>query len=105
MDTALETKIYQELLDHLNRILAEHGSPNECILQKKWRGLITLNCFKGFLETALNTQQNNPHEIMAILDHMFVQLVELYQNIPTDPVGQPDNSDESSNVCAVPSSS
>ena len=93
MDTELETKVYQELSNHFNQILAEHESN-----PKKWRGLIAINCFKGFLDTALHSEQDNPHEIMAILDHMFVQLVDLYQNIPAQ------SEVESSEVCAVPPS-
>jgi len=101
MDTELETKIYKELSDHLNKILQEHG-PNEKPLEKKWRGLIAINCFKGFLDTALTSEQNNPHEIMSILDHMFVQLVDLYQN---GPVLNPDQANsetpETDQVCST----
>lgn len=93
MDTELETKIYSELSEHLGQILAEHGSDP----QKKWRGIIAINCFKGFLDTALKSEQDNPHEVMAILDHMFVQLVDLYQNAPQL---NESNQDE---VCAVSS--
>ena len=75
MNTDLETQIYSDLKAHLDQVLQQHGDPTK----EKWRGLGVFLCLNGFLETALNSKDDDPHSVMKVLDHMFVEMVDLYK--------------------------
>ena len=73
MNTELENQIYQRLNSLLGEIIAQHGDPQ----QVKWRGMGTVYCLKGFLDTALQSQD---HGVMKTLDHMFIEMVDIYKS-------------------------
>lgn len=69
-DSKQETEIYKKIQDFIKTLP----------LEQPWRGVMALNILNGFLDTAMSSQQENPHEVMAALDHMFVQMIEVYKS-------------------------
>lgn len=65
----LESETYKKIQDFIKTLP----------LDKPWRGVMSMNILNGFLETA-QSNQNNPHTIMEALDHMFIQMVEVYKS-------------------------
>lgn len=55
-------------------------------LETPWRGVVCMNILNGFLDTAMKSESENPHEVMAALDHMFVQMVEVYKTGNVDTI-------------------
>jgi hypothetical protein len=49
-------------------------------LDVPWRGVMCMNILNGFLEVAMKTDEEDPHAVMEALDHMFVQMVEVYKS-------------------------
>lgn len=76
MDKDLENQIYVELKDKVDDILERYGD----IKQYKWRGMAALYCLQGFLNTSLNSPNDDPHATMESLDHMFVQITDIYKS-------------------------
>jgi hypothetical protein len=75
MNEELENQIYTELKDKVDDILARYGDIN----QHKWRGMAVMYCLQGFLNTAMNSSEGDPHSTMQALDHMFVQITDIYK--------------------------
>lgn len=72
-NTELESTIYKKIQDFITTLP----------LDQPWRGVICMGVLNGFLTSAMSNQ-DNPHSIMEALDHMSVQMVEVYKSGNTD---------------------
>ena len=72
-DIELEYAIYKKMQEFIKTLP----------LDKPWRGVVCMNVINGFLTSAMS-DQDNPHLIMEALDHMSVQMVEVYKSGNTD---------------------
>lgn len=68
-NTELELENYKKILEFVETLP----------LDKPWRGVMCMNILKGFLEIAHKKDQEDNHSIMEALDHMFIQMVEVYK--------------------------
>lgn len=70
----LETTIYTEILSHFREILNKYGDPKKY----RWRGLGAVACMTQFIQTSMQSQYTDPHRTMEALDHMFIQMIDIY---------------------------
>lgn len=72
-NTELESELYKKIQEFIKTLP----------LNQPWRGVVCMNVLNGFLTSAMSNQ-DNPHSIMSALDHMSVQMVEVYKSCNTD---------------------
>ena len=68
-NTELESNTYKKIQEFIKTLP----------LETPWRGVVCINILNGFLDTALKSEEQDPHRTMEALDHMFVQMVEIYK--------------------------
>lgn len=69
-DPKFELETYKKIQDFIKTLP----------LTEPWRGVAAFNILNGFIETALTADSEDPHDIMMALDHMFIQMLEVYKS-------------------------
>lgn len=83
-NTSLEIETYKKIQNFIQTLP----------LDQPWRGVMCMNILNGFIDTALKSEHENPHAVMEALDHMFIQMVEVYRSNNLDPLfGELDQED------------